>query len=98
MNSPSSPPPYDNAEFITAFSEAFLSLVKYYDVNTKFDPSNITPQWVMYAYGGNGTEMLFNRTEGGAPVVEPIGTDPAVIQRCACVFFPVSLFFPGSLS
>ena len=85
-NSPNSPPPYDNAQFITAFSESFMSLARSGNVNVKFDPSDITPGWDMYAHVAGGTEMLFNRTEGGTPVVEPIGTDPAVLQRCASVF------------
>ncbi|KAI9457054.1 Alpha/Beta hydrolase protein [Boletus coccyginus] len=77
----STPPPYNNTQFITAFSESFMSLAKYYDVNTKFDPTNITPYWDEYFVGE--TEMLFNRTEGGVPVVMPIKTDPAILQRCA---------------
>ncbi|KAF8124709.1 Alpha/Beta hydrolase protein [Boletus edulis] len=39
------PPPYNNAEFITAFAQSFISLAKDYDVNVKFDPDNITPYW-----------------------------------------------------
>ena len=58
-----------------------MSLAKYYDVNTKFDPTNITPYWDEYLTGE--TEMLFNRTEGGVPVVMPIKTDPTLAQRCA---------------
>lgn len=65
-----------------------MSLTKSFDVNAKFDPTNITPEWDVYVYVPGGTEMLFNRTKAGAPVVEPIGTDPVVLQRCACVFYP----------
>lgn len=89
-NSPSSPPVYDNEQFIAAFSDSFISLAKSFDVNAMFDPTDITPRWDMYVYVPGGTEMLFNRTEEGKPVVKPIGTDPAVLQRCACVSF----FFP----
>ena len=60
-----------------------MSLAKYYDVNTKFDPTNITPYWDKYDIGN--TEMLFNRTEAGVPVVLPIKTDPSLFQRCAYV-------------
>ncbi|KAF8442075.1 Alpha/Beta hydrolase protein [Boletus edulis BED1] len=76
-------PPYNNTEFINAFSQSFISLAKYYDVNVKFDPDNITPYWNEYYIGE--TEMLFNRTEAGVPVVEPIRTDPELNERCAYV-------------
>lgn len=62
-----------------------MSTIKYYNVNVKFDPTNITPEWAMYTPLAGGMEMLFNRTEEGAPVVKPVGTDPAVLERCACV-------------
>jgi len=70
-----------------------MSLAKYYDVNNKFDPTNITPYWDEYSTGE--TEMLFNRTEGGAPVVMPIKTDPRILQRCAYVCFLVSVCTNG---
>ena len=66
-----------------------MSVAKYYDVNIKFDPSNITPHWDEYNMGK--TEMLFNRTEAGAPVVTPITTDSTLVERCAYVHFPVVL-------
>ena len=66
-----------------------MSLAKYYDVNTKLDPTNITPYWDEYYIGK--TEMLFNRTEAGVPVVMPINTDPTLPERCAYVRFPVLL-------
>ncbi|KAG6372185.1 Alpha/Beta hydrolase protein [Boletus reticuloceps] len=83
--SPREHPPYNNTEFINAFSQSFISLAKYYDVNVKFDPDNITPYWNEYCVGE--TEMLFNRTEVGAPVVMPIRTDPELNERCAYVTF-----------
>ncbi|KAG6372175.1 Alpha/Beta hydrolase protein [Boletus reticuloceps] len=87
FDSPGNPPPYNNAEFITAFAQSFISLAKDYDVNVKFDPDNITPYWNEYYMAE--TEMLFNRTEAGAPVVMPIKTDPTLHERCAYVpFFP----------
>ncbi|KAH0833387.1 Alpha/Beta hydrolase protein [Lanmaoa asiatica] len=79
--SPGYPPSYNNTQFITAFTQSFMSLAKYYDVNTKFDPTNITPSWSKYYVGE--TEMIFNRTEAGAPVIMPIKTDPRLLQRCA---------------
>ncbi|KAH0833389.1 Alpha/Beta hydrolase protein [Lanmaoa asiatica] len=33
--SPGYPPSYNNTQFITAFTQSFMSLAKYYDVNTK---------------------------------------------------------------
>ncbi|KAG9316092.1 Alpha/Beta hydrolase protein [Chiua virens] len=81
FNSPSNPPPYNNTQFITAFAQSFMSLAKYYDVNRKFDPTNITPYWDKYDIGE--TEMLFNRTAADVPVVVPFRTDPAQLQRCA---------------
>ncbi|KAG6372189.1 Alpha/Beta hydrolase protein [Boletus reticuloceps] len=83
FNSPSGPPPYNNTQFITAFAQSFISLARYYDVNVKFDPDNITPYWNKYYMGE--TEMLFNRTEAGAPVVLPIKTDPTLHERCTYV-------------
>jgi len=62
-----------------------MSFAKYYDVNIKFDPTNVTPYWDKYVIGE--TEMLFNRTEGGVPVVMPIKTDPTIHQRCVYVHF-----------
>ena len=61
-----------------------MSLAKSYDVNAKFDPSNITPYWDKYDIGE--TEMLFNCTEAGVPAVLPFKTDPKLLQRCAYVF------------
>ncbi|KIJ62991.1 hypothetical protein HYDPIDRAFT_93630 [Hydnomerulius pinastri MD-312] len=81
FNSPGYAPPYNDTQFITAFSQSFMSVAKYYDVNMKFDPTNITPYWDEYYIGA--TEMLFNRTEDYVPVVVPVKTDPALLQRCS---------------
>ena len=83
--SPSDPPPYDNPQFITAFSQSFMSLAKYYDVNIKFDLSNITPYWDEYYI--RRIEMLFNHTDAGAPVVTPTTMDPELAERCTYVHF-----------
>ncbi|KAH7906561.1 Alpha/Beta hydrolase protein [Hygrophoropsis aurantiaca] len=74
-------PPYNNTEFINAFSQSFMSFAMSYDVNAKFDPTNITPYWDEYYIGE--TEMLFNRTEDYVPSVLPVKTDPALVDRCA---------------
>ena len=62
-----------------------MSLAKYYDVNMKFDPTNITPHWDKYVT--NETEMSFNRTEAGTPDIQPIQTDASLLWRCAYVLF-----------
>ncbi|KAH7903614.1 hypothetical protein BJ138DRAFT_1120210 [Hygrophoropsis aurantiaca] len=74
-------PAYNNTQFIDAFSQSFLSLAMYYNVNAKYDPTNITPYWDEYYIGE--TEMLFNRTEDYVPVVMTVTTDPSLLQRCA---------------
>ncbi|EGO04022.1 hypothetical protein SERLA73DRAFT_175754 [Serpula lacrymans var. lacrymans S7.3] len=74
-------PAYNNAQFITAFSQSFIAVAESLDPNSKFDASNITPLW--NAWSANNTEMLFNETEAGAPVVQTTITDSALLQRCA---------------
>ena len=72
-----------------------MSLAKYYDVNTKFDPTNITPYWDKYDI--EQTEMMFNYTEAGVPAVLPIQTDPELLQRCAYVVSCSLLMFLSSI-
>ncbi|EGO04052.1 hypothetical protein SERLA73DRAFT_175783 [Serpula lacrymans var. lacrymans S7.3] len=74
-------PAYNNTQFITAFSQSFIAVVQSLNPNAKFDGSNITPLW--NAWSANNTEMLFNETEAGAPVVQTTTTDDALLQRCA---------------
>ncbi|CCM06438.1 uncharacterized protein FIBRA_08700 [Fibroporia radiculosa] len=73
-------PAYDNSEFITAFSNGFLATAISMDPNAKYNSSNITPNWNVWAPGH--TEMMFNKTEGGAPIVYPYSTDDALLERC----------------
>ncbi|EIW83561.1 alpha beta-hydrolase [Coniophora puteana RWD-64-598 SS2] len=75
------PPAYDNDVFITSFSDAFMSLAMYDDVNAKYDPTDITPYWNSYNVGQS--EMVFNETEAGAPSVTKTTTDPTLLERCA---------------
>jgi len=49
------------------------------NTNAKHDPTNITPPWQLWA-GSN--EMLFNMTAAGAPVVQPVKTSTALLDRC----------------
>ncbi|KAH7908532.1 Alpha/Beta hydrolase protein [Hygrophoropsis aurantiaca] len=74
-------PPYNNAQFITAFSGGFLSFATSMDVNQKVYADDITPQWNSWSEGM--TEMLFNETAAGAPVVQPTTTSADVLARCA---------------
>lgn len=76
-------PGFNNAAFIKAFSQDFLSVARFLNPGTKFDPTNITPRWNPWAQGH--TEMLFNRTEAGAPVVQPVATASGLLERCRWV-------------
>ncbi|KAH7920073.1 alpha/beta-hydrolase [Leucogyrophana mollusca] len=75
-------PPFNNSQFITAFSGGFMSLVTSLDVNQKVYADDITPQWDAWTVDGRA-EMLFNKTEAGAPVVKPTTTDAGVLELCA---------------
>ncbi|KAJ7314649.1 hypothetical protein DFH08DRAFT_972689 [Mycena albidolilacea] len=49
--------------------------------NTAFvDAFAITPKWNKWDVGQ--TEMLFNKTDTDAPVVRPVKTDDALLERC----------------
>ncbi|KAH9833434.1 alpha/beta-hydrolase [Rhodofomes roseus] len=74
------PPAYNNSEFITSFSQSFLSVVRSLNPNDKFIP-DLTPAWSIWA--NDATEMQFNVTASGDPVIETITTDPALLERCA---------------
>ncbi|KAF9557104.1 alpha/beta-hydrolase [Agrocybe pediades] len=73
------PPAFANRGFDTGFSESFLNFAMNLDTNVKHDPANITPRWQMWE-GSN--EMLFNKTVAGAPVIQPIKTSTALLDRC----------------
>ncbi|GLB44903.1 putative type-B carboxylesterase lipase family protein [Lyophyllum shimeji] len=74
-------PAYNNTAFVKAFSGSFLDFAMSLTPNVKWDPSNLTPLWKPWAAGE--AEMLFNKTEDGEPVVQPIKTSSALLQRCA---------------
>ncbi|GLB40131.1 putative type-B carboxylesterase lipase family protein [Lyophyllum shimeji] len=74
-------PAFNNTAFIGAFSGSFLDFAMSLNPNVKSDPSNITPLWNIWAAGE--VEMLFNKTAAGEPVVQPIKTSSALLQRCA---------------
>ncbi|KAJ7238020.1 Alpha/Beta hydrolase protein [Mycena rebaudengoi] len=73
-------PPFNNPAFINAFAQSFTSFIINLDPNIKVDPTTITPRWDPFVFGN--TEMLFNKTEAGAPVVQPITTSNDLLLRC----------------
>ncbi|KAF7335451.1 Carboxylic ester hydrolase [Mycena venus] len=77
-------PPFNNTIFINAFTQSFTSFIINLDPNLKVDPTTITPEWNLYNI--EHTEMLFNKTADGVPVVEPIITSNALLERCRHVF------------
>ncbi|KAJ7913325.1 alpha beta-hydrolase [Mycena leptocephala] len=77
-----STPPFNNTAFINAFAQSFTSFIINLDPNDKVDPTTITPHWDIFATPGRHTEMLFNKTTAGAPVVQTTTTSDALLQRC----------------
>ncbi|KAJ7077237.1 Alpha/Beta hydrolase protein [Mycena epipterygia] len=75
-----STPPFNNTAFIDAFAQSFTSFIINLDPNIKVDPTTITPKWNTYSI--QNTEMLFNKTAAGVPVVQPITTSDALLERC----------------
>ncbi|KAJ6526943.1 alpha beta-hydrolase [Mycena vulgaris] len=75
-----STPPFNNAAFINAFAQSFISFAISLDPNAKVDPASITPKWDQFDFGN--TEMLFNETDTGAPDVRAIKTSSALLERC----------------
>ncbi|KAA1475667.1 alpha/beta-hydrolase [Dentipellis sp. KUC8613] len=75
------PPTFNNSDFITAFQQGFLNVVRSLDPNTKAEPT-IAPNWPNYSDGQS--EMLFNRTDDAQPepVVRVFETDESQLQRC----------------
>ncbi|KAJ6585083.1 Alpha/Beta hydrolase protein [Mycena capillaripes] len=71
---------FNNTAFINAFSQIFVSFAVNLDPNEKLRPS-ITPVWQKWSRAVE-TEMVFNKTEGGAPNIAPTNTSSALLQRC----------------
>ncbi|KAF8214334.1 alpha beta-hydrolase [Mycena galopus ATCC 62051] len=76
-------PRFNNTQFIDAFAQSFTSFIINLDPNVKVDSTTITPHWNKFDI--SHTEMLFNMTAGGVPVVHPITTSDALLQRCTWV-------------
>jgi hypothetical protein len=73
--------PFNNAEFIASFSQAFSDFTISGDPNKKVSKANKTPFWP--AWSKTHTEMLFNVTEDfTTPVIHTIQTDPKLLERC----------------
>ncbi|KAJ7931193.1 Alpha/Beta hydrolase protein [Mycena leptocephala] len=85
------PPPFNNPQFIDAFAKTFTSFAIALDPNVKVDPTTITPSWQRWAV--EHTEMLFNKTDDGLPVVKPINTDDALLARCQCVYIALKIYY-----
>ncbi|KAF5358811.1 hypothetical protein D9758_008542 [Tetrapyrgos nigripes] len=76
------PTTFENADFQKAFTQSFLAFAISMDPNSKFDPTNITPQWSKYSAGN--TEMVFNSTEdGSAADIHTISTNSGLLERCS---------------
>ncbi|KAF7349008.1 Carboxylic ester hydrolase [Mycena venus] len=71
---------FNNTAFIDAFAQSFTSFAISLDPNIKVDPHTITPKWNPWNVGQ--TEMLFNKTEIGEPIVHPVKTSDALLRRC----------------
>ncbi|KAG1843467.1 Alpha/Beta hydrolase protein [Suillus subalutaceus] len=74
-------PPYNNSQFITAFSNSFMAMVMFETPDDRYTPGDITPSWASWQY--DLTEMKFNETFAGAPYVHTLKTDSALLERCA---------------
>ncbi|KAJ7766525.1 alpha/beta-hydrolase [Mycena maculata] len=73
------PPTFTNPAFLEAYRQSFLSTTISLNPNAHSE-SSLLPAW--QSWSTNETEMLFNKTESGAPVVKPLGSDAMVLQRC----------------
>ncbi|KAG1838526.1 Alpha/Beta hydrolase protein [Suillus subalutaceus] len=74
-------PPYNNSQFITAFSNSFMAMVMFETPDDRYTPGDITPSWA--SWRDDLTEMKFNETFAGAPDVHTLKTDSALLERCA---------------
>ncbi|KAJ7704489.1 Alpha/Beta hydrolase protein [Mycena rosella] len=71
---------FNNTIFRTAFDQGFFSFAAHLDPNAKLLPT-ITPAWPKWSESAT-QEMVFNRSEAGAPLVEGALTDEALLDRC----------------
>ncbi|KAJ7503346.1 alpha beta-hydrolase [Mycena galericulata] len=74
------PPKFNNTAFVDAFAQSFTSFAILLDPNVKVDIKTITPKWNTWDIGR--TEMLFNKTDSGEPVVKAVTTSDGLLERC----------------
>ncbi|KAG1811213.1 Alpha/Beta hydrolase protein [Suillus subaureus] len=74
-------PPYNNSQYITAFSNSFMAMAMSETPDDRYTPGDITPSWTPWQYGL--TEMKFNETSAGVPNIYTFKTDSALLERCA---------------
>ncbi|KAF8071638.1 Alpha/Beta hydrolase protein [Lyophyllum atratum] len=78
---PSGFPAFNNTAFDRAFSEQFLDFAMRLNPNVKARHLlNIIPPWNTWDI--RNTEMLFNRTADGAPLVKATSTSSTLLDRC----------------
>ncbi|EPT00684.1 hypothetical protein FOMPIDRAFT_150510 [Fomitopsis schrenkii] len=73
------PPAFNNSQLLTSFSQSFLSVARSLNPNDKF-LEDLKPAWPVWE--NDTTEMFFNVTASGDPVVKTTTTDPALLERC----------------
>ncbi|KAH7888188.1 Alpha/Beta hydrolase protein [Phlebopus sp. FC_14] len=73
-------PPYQNQDFITAFSNGFMALAVAMDPNARLNDGDITPAWD--TWGSEYAEMVFNKTVSDVPDIYAHPTDSALLDRC----------------
>jgi hypothetical protein len=73
--------PFDNADFIHNFQQAFFATAISLSPNAHFINDNITPFWPIWKEARQ--VMVYNKTDAGAPIVQLVGKDSALLERCA---------------
>ncbi|KAG2743957.1 alpha/beta-hydrolase [Suillus brevipes Sb2] len=73
-------PVFNNAQFITSFSNSFMAMVMFETPDHRYTPGDITPSWKKWRQGS--MEMIFNKTSEGAPNVYTSMTDKDLLDRC----------------
>lgn len=71
---------YNNSQFITAFSNSFMTMAMFETPDDRYTPGDITPTWRSWRH--DMTEMMFNETSAGVPDVYTFKTDSALLERC----------------
>ncbi|KAJ7432394.1 Alpha/Beta hydrolase protein [Mycena latifolia] len=70
---------FNSTDFRNAFAQAFTAFAISLDPNVKLGDT-ITPVWEKWDVGH--TEMVFNKTEDDLPIVAPVTTSSALLERC----------------